>query len=143
MSQIPFTTNANLFLQSTGDGQKGSVWSNIYDYETDTYSVSGTLVVPSGATGYLPPFFKVFAPGAVLTLIGIIAMVRSGSCTLSIDQNGTAVTGLTGLSITTTATTTTLATPVAVSLNDYFAPVISAVSAADGLSLTLVFGKVL
>ncbi len=137
----PFTTAQGLWLQSRGDGQGTTVWSQISDYANDTYSVSGTLAVPAGATNYLPPFFKVFPSNVTYTLIGVEAMVRSGSCTLSINQNGTGVTGLTGISVTTSATQTNATTPASVASGDYFAPVISAVSSADGLSLTFIFGK--
>jgi hypothetical protein len=111
--------------------------------DDNTYSVSGTLQVPSGATGYLPPFFKVFAGGESVTLIGVRAMVRSGSCTVNIQQNGSNVTGLTAINVTTTPTTTSLSTPASVANGDYFAPVLTAVSSADGLSLTFLFGKTL
>jgi hypothetical protein len=119
------------------------VWSQISDYDNDTYSVSGALAVPSGATNYLPPFFKVFPSNVTYTLIGIEAMVRSGSCTISIDQNGSAVSGLSAVSVTTSATTTNATSPASVTSGDYFSPVITAVSLADGLSLTFIFGKTL
>lgn len=139
----PFTTTAGLFLQSLGDSQGSSVWGTIDTYDNDTYSVSGTLAVPSGATNYLPPFFKVFPSNVTYTLIGIEAMVRSGSCTISIDQNGSAVSGLSAVSVTTSATTTNATSPASVTSGDYFSPVITAVSLADGLSLTFIFGKTL
>lgn len=139
----PFTTSQGLWLQSRGDGQGSTVWSQISDYDNDTYSVSGALAVPSGATNYLPPFFKVFPSNVTYTLIGIEAMVRSGSCTISIDQNGSAVSGLSAVSVTTSATTTNATSPASVTSGDYFSPVITAVSLADGLSLTFIFGKTL
>ncbi len=135
------TTQAGLWWQSLGNGQDSGIWSQISDYANDTYSVSGTLAVPSGATAYLPPFFKVFPSNVAYTLIGVIAMVRSGSCTLSVNQNGSAVSGLSSINVTTSATTFYATTPATVSSNDYFAPVISAVSSADGLSLTFIFRK--
>ena len=108
---------------------------------TKTYGVSGPLAVASGGANYLPPFFMPVPSGQSENLVGIRAVIRAGtSATITIDQNGSAITGLTGINVTTTATTTLLGTPVAVADGDAFAPVITAVSGTpDGLSLSFEF----
>lgn len=102
---------------------------------SQTYSVSGTLVVPSGATGYLPPFFMPVASGQSISLYAVIYEVRSGSCDINIEQNGTAIS--TGLAVSTTPTETAVSAEVA--NNDTFQVVITSVSSADGLSCSFYF----
>jgi hypothetical protein len=141
MANIPNTNTRGSFLSSVGNGTNASVWASSPVVLTlpYTYSVSGILAVPSGYINYLPPFFFPVPSGQTVTLVSVIGMVRSGSCTLSIDKNGAGITGLTGISFTNSPSTHTPTSTVTVSNNDYFAPVISAVSSADGLSLTFYF----
>ena len=145
-AQLPSTNSQGYVLTSKGDGSGGGYWvapSTLITgaktrYDDYTFSVSGTLAVPSGATNFLPPFFKVLQSGETATLVSVRYMVRAGTATISINQNGSGATGFTGLSVTTTPTSTT-PTPVTVTSGDYFAPVITAVSGSDGLSCTLTF----
>jgi hypothetical protein len=133
MPLSPNTNTPGLVLVSKGTGQNDSVWAAlILPY---TYSVSGTLAVPSGATNYLPPFF---VPGN-MQLLSVIGMTRSGSLTLEIQYNGSNIGGLTGLTIDTTPSTNSPTDQVNGNAGDYFAPVITSVSGADGLSLTFFF----
>lgn len=108
---------------------------------SQTYSVSGALAVPSGATNFLPPFFMPVPSGQTCKLVGVTAAIRGGtSVTLSVDQNGFAVSGLGSLSVTPTAGFTAATTPPSVSDGDAFAPVISAITGSpDGLSLSFYF----
>ena len=96
-----------------------------------TYAVSGTIVVPSGSTGYLPPFFM---PTSCL-LLGVMTEVRSGSLTLNIQQNGSNI--ATGVPAGTSPTFTAI--PHSVAANDSFQPVVTAVTGADGLSCAFYF----
>ena len=105
--------------------------SGAFSEISHTYAVSGTIVVPSGGTGYLPPFFM---PSAC-TLLGVMTKVRSGSLTLDIQQNGSNID--TGIAVTTSATFTAISETVAA--NDSFQPVVTAVSSADGLSCAFYF----
>jgi hypothetical protein len=100
-----------------------------------TYAVSGTLVVPSGATGYLPPFFMPAQTNQGTSLFGVVTEVRAGSCVLSIEHNGnTIATGVTaGTSKSFTAVSASVAN------EDSFQPVITSVSSADGLSCSFFF----
>jgi len=141
VANIPNTNTRGSFLSSVGNGTNASVWASSPVVLTlpYTYSVSGILAVPSGYINYLPPFFFPVPSGQTVTLVSVIGMVRSGSCTLSLDNNGAGITGLTGISFTNSPSTHTPTSTVTVSNNDYFAPVISAVSSADGLSLTFYF----
>ena len=107
-----------------------------------TYAVTGPIVVPSGATGYLPTFFMPVPPGQTCALVGVRYMIRtpSDSCTIEIQQNGTNITGMTGLSVTSSPTTTTLSTAMDVFDNDHFNVVVTAIGTApDGLSATFYF----
>jgi len=107
-----------------------------------TFSVSGPLAVASNGTNYLPPFFWPVPSGQTVQLISVVGMTRSTSTTTTIDiyKNGSTVTGLTGLSITSSPSTTTLSSPLSVSNNDYFQPKITAIGGTpDGLSLTFFF----
>lgn len=96
-----------------------------------TYAVSGTIVVPTGATGYLPPFFM---PTSCL-LLGVMTEVRAGSLVLTIEQNGGSI--ATGVPAGTSPTFTAI--PHSVAANDSFQPVVTAVTGADGLSCAFYF----
>lgn len=97
-----------------------------------TYAVSGTLVVPSGATGFLPPFYMPANQG--VTCFNIRCAVRSGSCTVNAQHNG-----VTFSTIAVTTTPTDHPVSVVVANDDSFQPVITAVTAADGLSFSFYF----
>ena len=99
---------------------------------SQTYSVSGTLQVASGATGYLPPFYLPVPGTGTLDLVR--ASVRSGSASIEIHQNGSSIGTC---SVTTTPNDTLFG--VTVANNDAFAPVVASVSSADGLSLSFYF----
>ena len=107
-----------------------------------TYAVQGPLGVQSGATNYLPPFFMPVPPSQTCALVGVRAMIRtpSDSVTLSIQQNGTAITGLTGIVVTSSPATTYLTNFVDVFDNDHFGIDVTAIGTApDGLSMTFYF----
>ena len=101
---------------------------------SQTYSVSGVLSVPSGASGYLPPFFMPVS-GQAVSLYAVIYEVRSGSCDINIQHNGTNI--ATGLAVSTSPTETSVSASVA--NNDTFQVVITSVSSADGLSCSFYF----
>ena len=103
---------------------------------SQTYSVSGTLAVASGATNYLPPFFVPVEAGREVDMFGVVGMVRSGSAVIAIQKNGST---LGSISVSTTPSLLLLSGSPIVSSLDYFAPVISSVSSADGLSLSFLF----
>src|ERR1035437_6583762 len=55
---IPNTNTAGQVLTSKGDGQNGSYWAGGNSGKirfSQTYSVSGALAVPRGASNFLPP----------------------------------------------------------------------------------------
>ena len=101
------------------------------------YSVSGLLVPPSGAYGYLPPFFWPVPTHQTVALLGVMTMIRAGSFTeFYVYQNGSAISGL--IEATTTPSFTSVTADVAD--GDYFQPVIDDVAAgADGLSISFYF----
>jgi hypothetical protein len=102
---------------------------------SQTYSVSGTLQVASGGTGYLPPFFMPLGAGQTVSLYAVRAEVRSGSCTVEYQHNGSNI--ATGVAVGTSPSTTTVSATVA--NNDTFQVVVTAVSSADGLSCSFYF----
>jgi hypothetical protein len=144
MPDIP-NTNANGYvLYSQGNGTNASYWSAMATPTNKTfevaqsYMVSGTIRVPSGSSGYLPPFFVPVMSGTTVTLDRVIGMVRNGNVTMDIQQNGTTVTGLGSISFPTVGIT--YPAGVSVADGDYFQPVATfAIGSPDGLSLTFVF----
>lgn len=100
-----------------------------------SYAVSGTLSVPSGATGYLPPFYWPVPAGQTVTLEAVRYSVRSGTATMNIQHNGSNIS--TGIAVSATPATTTVVASVA--NNDSFQPVLTAVSSSDGLTVSFYF----
>ena len=100
-----------------------------------SYAVSGVLVVPSGATGFLPPFYWPVPSGQTVNLVSVRYAVRSGTATLNIQKNGSNI--ATGIAVTSSPATTAVAATVA--NNDSFQPVLTAVSSADGLTVSFNF----
>ena len=142
-SQLPSTNAQGYILFSKGDGSGSGVWGSPSTltktrYVTHTFAVSGTLAVASGATNFLPPFFMELAPAETATLVSVRCMVRAGTATLNFQQNGATATGFGSIAVSTTPASTT-PTPVAIANNDYFAPVLTAATGADGLSCTATF----
>lgn len=109
--------------------------------QAHSYSVSGLLAVPSGATNFLPPFNIPISASETVTLAGVMASIRGGtSVTVEIQQNGSNVSGLGALVVTTTPGFTAATVPPSVANDDSFAIIVTAISAIpDGLSLTFYF----
>lgn len=142
MSHIPPTNQAGKALTSVGDGTETNNWGGVVLPTVNrTYAISGTISVPSGGTGFLPPFHVKLLYGETLHLLGVYCIVRAGTATVSIDQNGLAVAGLSAVSVSTTGAYTVASTPPAVSDGDAFSPVVTVVSAADGMEVTFVFSQ--
>lgn len=98
---LPSSSDPGHPLVSSGDGNlwlPGDFPEN-QGRRTRTYCVQGAIVVSSGATGYLPPFHIGVNNEAIL--VCVVARVRdngsSPTVTVNIQQNGTNITGLTGL----------------------------------------------
>ncbi|MGH2612672.1 MAG: hypothetical protein ACRDFB_06430 [Rhabdochlamydiaceae bacterium] len=129
-----------LTQQSNGSFAPATVPSKSFE-ESRTIAWSGDVAVPSGATAYLPPFFEPVLSGTSKVLVSARYMIRAGtSATFEITQNGTAVTGLSSLSATTTAAYTTATSTPSVTDGDQFAVVVSAISGVpDGLTVSLIF----
>lgn len=98
-------------------------------FETDhTWTVGGTVAVPSGDTNFIPPMFVTNATGQTVSLARAKHKLNSGtSATVSVQRNGSNVTGFTDLTVTTTATTTN-PTDVALTDGDTLAIVVTAVN---------------
>ena len=101
-----------------------------------TWAVQGTILVPTGAVGFLPPSFVPVYTGLTATLVKVRYVCRAGSVDFDVTQNGTGV--VSTLTATTTPTTTTVS--VALADGDALAPVVTSIVSgpADGLTVTLV-----
>lgn len=130
MPIIPNTPLPSYLLVSVGDGQNSSRWAP--NIQQKDYSVSGVLAVASGSLNYLPPWISSING----ELVSVCGLVRAGSLTTDIDQNGSAIDGLTGLAFDTTLSE--LYTPTdqtLINIGDLLAPVLDSVDSADGLAL--------
>lgn len=130
MPIIPNTPLPSYLLVSVGDGQNSSRWAP--NVQQKDYAWSGALSVAVDGDGYLPPWISSING----ELISVCGLVRAGSITADIDQNGSAIDGLTALAFDTalsglyTPTDQTL-----INVGDLLAPVMDSVDTADGLSL--------
>ena len=138
--RLPVGTNGQILVADSTEAL-GVGYDTIVLRVPYTYSVSGLLAVPSGAVSFLPGFFFPVPATQTAKLAGVRAQIRGGtSVTLAVQQNGSSVTGLSSLSVTTTPAFTGATSTPSVADGDYFAPVISAISnTPDGLSLSFYF----
>jgi hypothetical protein len=137
MPLIPNTNIPGYEYVSGGTGQNAGRW--IPDTDSKDYAVQGTLVVPAGAGDQLPLFIVPWN-GQLLSISGVLV---SGSLTLDIKQNGTSITGLTSLAVSTTVASYTPTNTTLVSVGDTLQPVLDTASTPIGMSLSLVFWKYL
>ena len=96
--------------------------------EVKEYVVPDTIAVPSGATNYLPAFFLSFKTTQTVKLVGWMAIIQEGtSATFKLQDNGSDITGFTGLE---GKTTQQEGEPTAVTMTTKhrIAPVVTAVS---------------
>ena len=139
MPLVPNTTIPGQVYTSTGF-QNAGVWAggNSGSFQiTKTYCVLGPLTALSPAPG-----FSMSVPtGQTVNLIAVIAKLSAGTCTVEAFQNGSGITGLTAISVTTTSSgylnPTTNPTPVADL--DFFAIGWSSPSSTGDLSFDFVF----
>ena len=124
---------------------------SVNNRDPHTYSVSGTLGLPSGATNYLPPFFVPVQQGQYVALTSLRAIIHGGtSATLNIQHgvwNGTSgitwttITGLSGIVVyqytTPAACLYTPTNPEVFADGDLLAVVVAGLTASpDGLTVT-------
>jgi len=106
-----------------------------------TWAVMGELAVPVGDASYLPGMFvPTLTTGQTATLLGARYRINGGtSATMKVQAGGSDVTGLTGLSVTTTNTTTLLPTGgFSLTSEQYVQIVVTAVSSSPtNLSFTI------
>lgn|SRR5574343_478504 len=100
---------------------------------THTFTVNGTVAVPSGDTDFIIPMTVSVPSGAVVTLIGARAVINSGTSVTCNLQRGTTIAGLANITgYTTMSVTTTLGTvgsgTTTFNDNDLLVPVVTAVS---------------
>lgn len=145
MPNVPPSNTANQTLFSRGDGQNSSYWGagNSGTIRIGrTYCVQDTLSTASGGTDYIPHFEVPVPTGQTVNFIGISCSVRAlngGTVTAEIDQNGSAVAGLSAVSVTASEAETDATTPVPCADGDLFAPVLTVSGAPDNLSMTFIF----
>ena len=106
---------------------------------SQTYAWTGPVVVTSSAFGYFPPTYIPVIGGGSVSLVEVRYSVRAGtSATFTVNHNGSAISGMTGLSATPTPATTAHTT--AITDLDAISIDVTAISGApDGLSVSLVF----
>jgi len=95
----------------------------------------GNIVVPTGSATDIPPFNMHVLAGTTCTITEVYAYLLSGSMTLTIDQNGTPIPGLSAITITSTPTIFTPTSPISVADLDQFYIIPLTVSSAIGLTL--------
>ena len=116
-------TKSNIGEPNLSSVVQGKVNRIIHEIATGTIE-NGTAKVTS------------FAPVA-FTINSLKVAVDSGSCTIDVEINGTGVTGMTNLSVTSTPLTATATALNSVSVDDEVTIVISNNSSAIGFGLTL------
>lgn len=138
MPVVPNTSIPGQIYTSTGF-QNGGVWAggNMGQFNiTKSYAVIGPLTAIT-----LPGFSMSVPTGQTVNLIAVIAVLSAGTVTADAKQNGTGITGLTSISVTTTSSgylpPTTNPTPVADL--DFFAVTLSSPSSTGNLSFEFVF----
>jgi hypothetical protein len=125
---------ANLALALSIEQWGNNLVSTGFAQLSHTYAWTGTVVVPSGATGYLPPFFMPVASNQSTGLYAVVTLLRAGTCDLNIEHNGSVI------GATTASTTPTfMFIGAVVANNDTFQPVVTSVSSADGLTVSFYF----
>jgi len=105
-----------------------------------TFTLSGTVIVPVGQTDFICPFFVKVPSTQTVKLISARHRINSGtSATVKLQNNGSDITGFTGISVTTTAADTDPA-DVTLANNDLISLVVTAVSGTpQNMSFTLFF----
>jgi hypothetical protein len=123
-------------------GRIGVALGPLGEREHRGWAISGTLIVQSGANGYIPPIFVTVPADGLLQLYEILGVVRAGTVTVTVNQYSWTGTLKHTVSINLT-TTRAKGFPSGFKCadGDYFDMVISSPSGADGLALTLAFEK--
>ena len=93
-----------------------------------TWAIAGEIKVPSGDIDFIVPLFVRLPTGQTAKIASARHVINSGtSVTCKVQKNGVDVTGMTGISVTTTASDTD-PTDVTLANNDKLALVVTAVS---------------
>ena len=138
MPNVPNTTIPGQIYTSTGF-QNGGVWVGGNDGTfqiTKTYTVLGPL-----AAATLPGFSMSVPTGQVVNLIAIVAVLSAGTCSVAVIKNGSGISGLGSIAVSTTSTGYVNPTtdPNSVADLDFFAITISSPSSTGDLSFDFVF----
>ena len=137
MPNVPNTNSPGYVFVSAGSGQNQGFWIPWTD-EKD-YAIGGTLVATTNLATTPPPH-QLALNGQLLS---ISPFTLSGTCTIDFQQNGTGITGLTSLSVTSTPTTYTPTNTTMVAIGDLMGPIIDTISSGVGLGITCVYWKYL
>jgi len=82
-------------------------WQNLIVRLPHTWTIPGAVVVASGSSNYIVPWFATAYTGQVVRIARARYVIQSGtSANVTVRVNGANVTGLTSLTVNTTATTT-------------------------------------
>ena len=104
---LPDNTTAGHLLTVTDANDGIATWiapaDKIYRLG-HTWTISGTIAVPSGDTDFICPFYVDLITGQTVAIAGYKAVINAGtSVTLDVKVNGSNATGFTAISVTTTA----------------------------------------
>ena len=139
MPVIPNTNTPNLPLLSKGDGSNGSKWGQS---QNGMFQITKSYCVLGPLTAYTAPGFSMSVPaGQSVSLIAVVAVLSAGTCTVAVHKNGTGITGLTAISVSTTSTgyVNPTTNPNHVADLDFFAIAWSGPSSTGDLSFDFVF----
>jgi hypothetical protein len=105
---------------------------------TQTYVVPGDLEATSGtSTGYIPPFFVGASAAEGKEIAEARYKVSDGSCVVSLEKNGSPVSGYQSINVGTTAASTTATASIA--NGDELRLIVDSQSSASNLSFSLFF----
>jgi hypothetical protein len=139
MPNIPNTSQPGQSLFSAGNGTNASYWGDANSgviVLTKSYAILGPLVA------YTFPGFTMAVPtGQVVGLIAVVTQLSAGTGTVEITQNGSGITGLTALSVTTPSSgyVTPTTNPTSVADLDRFSFVLSSPSGTGDIVIDYVF----
>ena len=138
MPVAPNTNQRGLLATSVGDGSNRFTWDQ--GGGTAIRVCAPYAIVGPIANYTWPGFFVPVSLTATVGLVAVIAILSAGTITVDALQNGSGITGLTAVSVSTTSTGYVPPTnPTSVADLDFFAVTISSPSSTGDLSFDFVF----
>jgi hypothetical protein len=135
----PNCTSPGSIFTALGDGTPRGRWSP--PAGVVAFSITKTYVVFNPSAGALGVFHMTVPAGVTVSLVSIIAVTSAGTCTVEAFHNGSAIAGLTSVSVSTTSTGRVPPTtnPTSVGDLDTFSATISSPSGMSTAFVTIDF----